>query len=170
MLLGSNENEAGFYVLRYAGIDQITLTQKQQDEIGFGLYTSPTSFEANLKAQALATTKPTIPVYRYLYFGDWPNLRLYAGSGAYHTFETSMIFGTMKDLGGEPDTALEVQVSQYLQSAWAAFARDPVSGLSAMDWPAYNQSASTLIRLGFGNETTASYTQPGVYDTVCDTL
>ena len=173
LLLGNNENEAGFYVLRYAGNDQFTLTQKQQDEIGLGLYTCPIAYEAGLKAKSSAnttTTTATAPAYRYLYFGDWPNLRLYAGSGAYHTSETSVVFGTLADLGGEPNTALEVEVSRYMHGAWAAFTRDPSCGLEAIGWPAYERSGSTLVRLGFGNETAASFALPGTYDGICSSL
>lgn len=152
-------------MLRYAGSNRFILNQTQQDEISFGQYVCPTAQDANVKSESLADYN--VSMYRYEYFGDWPNLRLYPGSGAYHTSETSMIFGTMQDLSGQPDSDLESTVSQYMQHAWATFARDPKNGLSSLGWPAYNQSEDTLVRLGFGNETTASFTSPSSYDDIC---
>lgn len=167
--MGSNDNEAGFYVFRYAGVDQITLNQTRQDEIGYGQFFCPTAVDAAAKSVALAATT-NASVYRYDYFGDWPNLRLYPASRAYHTSETSMVFGTMADLSGAPSTPLQVEVSDYLQHAWTTFARDPVGGLKGLGWPSYNQSESTLVRLGYGNESVASYANPASYDAICKKL
>lgn len=155
-------------MLRYAGSNKFTLNQTQQDEIGYGLYSCPTVIDANTKSVSLANSN--VSIFRYEYFGDWPNLRLYVGSGAYHTSETSMIFGTMEDLSGQANTDLEEVVSRYLQHVWATFARDPNNGLLNLGWPIYNASERTLVRLGYGNDTTASFAQPSSYDAVCLTL
>lgn len=167
-LVGSNSNEAAFYALRYARQDQFTLNQTELNEIGYGFYSCPTALDAAVKSAEIAASNP--PIYRYEYFGDWPNLRLFPGSGAYHTSETSMVFGTMEDLSGQPNTDLQVLVSRYMQHVWATFARDPVDGLSNLGWPTYNASAETLVRLGYRNETTASYVAPAPYDKICQTL
>ena len=166
--LGSNDNEVGFYVLRYAGTDEITLNQTEQNAIGYGLFVCLTALDAGTKAIALAKTNSS--VHRYEYFGDWPNLRLYPISGAYHMSETSMVFGTMEDLSGEANTALQVTVSDCIQHAWTTFARDPVGGLKGLGWPIYNKSGSTLVRLGYGNETVASYVNHASYDAICKTI
>lgn len=163
--MGSNDNEAGFYVLRYAGNNKITLNQTQQDIIGYGNFVCPTVLDAKIKSEVLAKTET--PIYRYEYFGDWPNLRLYPDSRAYHTSETSVVFGTMEDISGESNTELEVVVSDYMQHAWTNFARDPVGGLHGLGWPRYNSSDDTLVRLGYSNETTASYVNPKSYDAIC---
>jgi carboxylesterase type B len=133
----------------------------QEYEFGLGLFFCPTALDAYTKSQT------NISVYRYEYFGDWPNLRLYPTSQAYHTSETSMIFGTMADISGDPNTALQVTVSDYMQHAWTTFARDPVNGLEGLYWPEYNHLQSTLVRLGYGNETVASFASPASYDSRC---
>lgn len=166
--MGSNANEAGFYAFRLAGTNTFVLNQTEQDIIGYGLFFCPVVEDAGYKSIALAKTNASI--YRYEYFGDWPNLRLYPGSGAYHTSETSMVFGTMADLSGDENTALQVPVSEYMQHAWTSFARDPAAGLKGLGWPSYNGSESTLIRLGYGEETTATFVNPAEYDTICTKL
>lgn len=168
--MGSNANEAGFYVLRYANktAPGITINQTVQDEIGFGLYFCPIAFDAEIKAAALASAR--IPVYRYEYFGDFPNLRLFPSSGAYHTSETSVVFGTMKELSGDSNTEREVEVSRYMQRAWTTFAREPMHGLEALGWPSYNPEGETLIRLGYEKEVEASFASPYPYDEVCREL
>lgn len=168
--MGSNNNEAGFYVLRYANktAPEITINQTVQDAIGFGLYFCPMAVDAAVKSTVL--TPAGVPIYRYEYFGDFPNLRLFPESRAYHTSEVSVIFGTMEELSGDANTALEIEVSQYMQHAWTTFARDPVTGLKALGWPTYDPQGKTLIRLGHGDETQASYVSPYPYDAVCRQL
>ncbi|KAF2171591.1 hypothetical protein M409DRAFT_63239 [Zasmidium cellare ATCC 36951] len=162
VLMGNNDNEAGFYVFRYGGQENFNLSQAAQDYIGYGLYVCPGAVEAATRANA------GYPVYRYEYMGDWPNLELYAGSRAYHTAETSLVFGTMEELSGDPNVELKVTVSRYMQHAWASFSKDPHRGLEELGWPLYNQSGDTLIRLGHAKETSASYVSPAAFDEVCE--
>ena len=152
--------------MRYA--TEYLLNKTEQDEIGFGLFVCPTAVDAASKA--IAFQNASIPIYRYEYFGDWPNLRLYPGSRAYHTSETSMVFGNMDAFSGDPNTPLQVEVSRYMQHAWAEFARDPVDGLRALGWPTYNPEGKTLARLGYGQEKEASFATPYAYDSICKTL
>jgi carboxylesterase type B len=122
--------------MRYAGNSKITLNQSEQDSIGYGQFSCPVAADAAAKEES-----NLVPLWRYEYFGDWPNLRLYPGSGAYHTSEVSMVFGTMEDLTGDPNTVQQVAVSAYMMGAWATFARDPTKGLSdLLGWPEYNKS------------------------------
>ncbi|KIW25231.1 uncharacterized protein PV07_08427 [Cladophialophora immunda] len=167
-LMGSNDNEAGFYVMRYAGNNQITLSATQQETISYGEFVCPIAADAAVKR---AIASESVPVWRYEYFGNWPNLRLYPGSGAYHTSEVSMVFGTSADLTGEPNTPLQEIVSRYMRHAWATFARDPMNGLrEQLGWPVYNNTGDTLVRLGYGNETKASFVSPAEYDAPCSAL
>lgn len=166
--MGSNDNEAGFYVFRFAGDDVNTLSQKAQDHITFGTFVCPVAADAANKSAYYG--HGDIPVYRYEYFGNWPNLALYPGSNAYHTSETSVVFGTMEALSGDPNTKLELKVSEYMQSAWAAFAKDPMTGLDAYGWPKYDPTSESLVRLGYGEEETASFVSPKDYDALCSTF
>lgn len=83
-----------------------------------------------------------VAAWRYLYFGDWPNLRLYPGSGAYHGSELEMVFGTAQDVSGTPNTPAEDATSMYMMKAWVAFARDPENGLEQLGWPVYNPQST----------------------------
>ena len=52
-----------------------------------------------------------------------------------------MVFGTMADVTGEPNTPLQEVVSAYMMKAWVTFARDPEDGLRVgLGWPRYNES------------------------------
>ncbi len=73
-----------------------------------------------------------------------------------------MIFGTADLLG--PNTPAEDGTSKYIQSAWAAFARDPENGLV---WPQYDPDSDTLVKLGFENNTEAVYGPGDEYDGLC---
>ena len=106
---------------------QPTLNQGDLDLIGLGPCVCPTALDKTIKAKAFARTDN--PIYSILHFGDWPNLALYACSSVYHTSEKLVVFGTMEELSGDPDTILEEKVSLYMQSTWPAFARSPKSGL-----------------------------------------
>ena len=137
--MGSNNNEAGFYVMRYAATDENTLNSTAQDAITYGVFDCPIAADAAAKK----ASKLVPSLWRYEYFGDWPNLRLYPGSDAYHTSEVPMLFGTMADLTGEPNTQLQEVVSAYMMKAWASFARDPRDGLRGeLGWPRYDESGT----------------------------
>lgn len=134
--------------MRFAGSNQITLNSSDQASISYGEFSCPIAADAN--AKALSKLVPFL--WRYEYFGDWPNLRLYSGSGAYHTSEVSMVFGTTADLTGEPNTPLQEVVSAYMMGVWATFARDPVDGLRVqLGWPTYNKSGEMISISCFGS-------------------
>lgn len=73
-----------------------------------------------------------------------------------------MVFGTSDLLG--PNTPTEAETSKYMQSAWAAFARDPEHGLN---WPMYDPEAATLVKLGFENNTQAILGRGNEFDGLC---
>lgn len=110
-----------------------------------------------------------VPVWRARYFGVWPNVNPLPWLGAYHSSDLPMVFGT-SDLRG-PDTEAEKETSRYMQSAWAAFARDPVNGLTAEEfaWPTYGRSEKkTLIELGTNGSTSqAVFVAGNKFDGAC---
>lgn len=74
-----------------------------------------------------------------------------------------MVFGT-SDLRGA-NTAAEDATAAYMQSAWAAFARDPVNGLT--DWPLYDPTAETLVKLGVEGQTGKVLARGDAFDGGC---
>lgn len=107
-------------------------------------------------------------MYRYRYFGVWPNLELYSGSGAYHGSDLRMILRGVEDVTAVPNTPLETRTMRYMKRPWVSFVWDPSRGLqSEMRWPLCNPQRDTLVRLGFDDSPGASYSVPAVYDSGC---
>jgi cholinesterase len=63
-------------------------------------------------------------VYRYRYFGDWNNTRLYPGSGAYHLSDLVMWHGpgVGKDLSGIPNEKKQNELSREMRGVLIEFA------------------------------------------------
>ena len=89
-------------------------------------------------------------MYRFRYFGDWHNLRLYPTSGAYHGADLEMIFGASNDVSGLPISETQRQVQNMMMKAWAAFADDPAHGLvKEMEWPRYDPNGTSKLTKAF---------------------
>jgi carboxylesterase type B len=80
-------------------------------------------------------------VWRYRYFGTWPNQSVNPTAGAYHGSEIPMILGTTEIVTNVADTTDEKAVMKMMSKAWAEFAKDPVSGLAKLGWPRYDESS-----------------------------
>ena len=163
-LAGNNDYEFGYYAITAFGAN-ITFTVNQINLFNLAAFTCPAgAATADRQAQG-------VPVWRYRYFGDWPNLRLHGNSSAYHGSEIGMVFGTAPDISGIPNTPAEDTVSAYLMRAWATFADDPEKGLSErLGWPLYDPAKETLVRLAYQDLTEASFVSPGIYDAPCAAL
>ncbi|KAI4267685.1 MAG: hypothetical protein LQ337_008235 [Flavoplaca oasis] len=167
-LVGNTDFEAGWYKLSAYGA-KINLTEVQWELFNQRAFTCPSRYTKNSRILR------SVPTWRYRYHGDWENLHLYngsaglgpRGSGAYHGSDIEMVFGTGQDVSGLEDTAAENATSKYMMGAWAAFARDPMSGLNEYGWPSYNETGNTLARLGYNNSATPSFVAPGTYDSAC---
>ncbi|KAK4494222.1 hypothetical protein PRZ48_014520 [Zasmidium cellare] len=81
------------------------------------------------------------PVWRYFYNASFPNTMPFPDAGAYHGAEIPEVFGTYPRANA---TAQQKALSQYVQTAWASFAKDPTNGPG---WPAYG-SAQNVANLG----------------------
>ena len=182
---GNNDYEAGLF--KYTA----TFSNTQLSDLEWALFNLAT-FSCPAASAAAHRSHYGVPTWRYRYFGEFENLRLTdnPSSGAYHASEIYTVWQTVEDCTGVNNTSVETEISKYLQGAWAVFAKDPVRGLSGGNykWPRYNTrgrcygffinckcalltiSGNNLIRLGYGNETTASYQSPAVYDLACPTL
>ena len=165
-LIGNNDYEAGLFKLDVAGLN-LTISDRSWAIFNQAFFSCPAESAALSKAEFAST-------YRYRFFGEYPNTRLTSNpdSGAWHGAEIPIIWRTTQDAAGVADTPTEAMVSDYLNAAWSAFAKDPVNALSKapFSWPRYEQSGNTLIRFGYGNETRASIVEPATYDQACSTL
>jgi carboxylesterase type B len=132
-LIGNNNFESGFYQTAAFATGK-SFNASQQALFNLEAFTCASSIEASNRAGQVS-------VYRYRYFGDFANLRLFPGSGTDHGTELDMVFGTAQDVSGLPNDEVEIKTIAYFQKAWATFSRDPENGLSkSMGWPLYRNT------------------------------
>jgi cholinesterase len=149
LLIGNNDNEAGFFTIMNPGQKQDPAAAKKQNA----------GFECPSGAAADARRLQGVPSWRYRYM---PNK-------AVHGAEIASVFGTMQGMGRNPLAATNTKaLSKVMMQAWAAFAKDPQSGLTKIGWPKYNPMNRTLILLGEGNGPGATFASPAEYDNFCD--
>ena len=77
---------------------------------------------------------------------------------------------TLVSSGVEADTPAEVEIGKYFRGAWAAFAKDPVNGLTKYGWPQYSPNTSSLIRIAYNNQTGPNLVTGNTYDIDCPGL
>ncbi|KAF4448610.1 alpha beta-hydrolase [Fusarium albosuccineum] len=138
MLIGSTSND---YSSLYSPFDG---SAPNQTEVGL-LTDEVFNCRARIASQARHNLNSSI--WRYRYYGEWPNLNPLPWLGAYHASDIPMVFGT-SDLYGGSNTPEEADWSKYMQAAWAAFTKDPKHGLTRLGWPRYNEDEKTLVKLG----------------------
>lgn len=160
-LIGSTNYEAGLFRVQFALRGQY-LPDAAWDAVNLQAFTCPTGARAN------ASIKADIPTWRYRYFGDFPNLRISAQSGAYHVSEIPVLFNTAPSQ--PPATAEQISIGKYMRGAWAAFAKNPSTGLDAYGWPRYDPTQDTLIRLAYDNVTGTNLINPRRYDADCSLI
>lgn len=67
------------------------------------------------------------PTWRYFFNATFANTQLFPGSGVFHSSEIPLVFGTYPRVNA---TAEEADLSHYMQTAWATFAKNPAGGPS----------------------------------------
>jgi carboxylesterase type B len=82
-------------------------------------------FQCPSKLIADATSDIGVPAWRYYFNASFPNTQIFPGSGAYHSSEIGLVFGTYRQPGA---TAFQGEMSRFMQKAWADFAKDPATG------------------------------------------
>lgn len=160
MLIGSNDYEPGTWKTQLA-LSNVTYADYLWDEMNLAGFTCLAGIRANL---SIAAGNPT---WRYRFHGIFPNTNISSEGGAYHGAELTLIFGT--EFAAPPSTENEVEVANYVQGAWVAFAKDPVDGLSCYEdgWPTYDPAEETLIRLAYNNSVGTNLAVPDLYDAEC---
>lgn len=180
-LHGNTNYESGYYKITAYGTTNATAPESVWTDFQLGSFTCPTAVEAANRARF------GVPTFRFRYFGDWDNLRLHPGSGAYHGSDINMIIGNSEEVSGLPPSSEQVQLTKVMMKAWASFADDPVHGLTEqLGWPRYqvggtifavvlivkanSKTEPTLIRLGYNNSPIPDFVLPSEYDAPCDTF
>ncbi|EGP85142.1 uncharacterized protein MYCGRDRAFT_75146 [Zymoseptoria tritici IPO323] len=82
------------------------------------------------------------PVWRYRFDADFPNVRFYPNAGAYHSSEIPEVFGTYFE--NAQTTTAQRELSKYMQSAWAGFAKNPTQGPG---WPKLGSAGGKELQL-----------------------
>jgi cholinesterase len=161
VLIGTCNDEANFFralasVAGNEGSAEVWTAMTQT------VFTCPAALRAN------RSLNHEIPVWRFRYFGDFPNTVLTDDppSGAWHG-SISLVKSGFSSLSGTPDTAAEVDLGKWMRGAWAAFAKNPSRGLIDYGWPLYNPSDDTLARIGFENTTGGNFGPGGGFDGAC---
>jgi cholinesterase len=158
MLIGNNNYESGLFRTEFA-LDGIFFSDAFWDDFTLQEFTCPCGIRAN------ASVAANNPTWRYRYFGVFPDLAISSEAGTWHAAEIPIIFDTVPATPGP--TQAEISIANYMRGAWAAFAKDPISGLTKYGWPTYNTSQDTLIRLAYDNITGPNLINPYKYDADC---
>lgn len=189
LLIGNNDRETDLF--RYTL--SADLPDAFYDQAELALYTCPAAARADVGREA------GLPTWRYRWMGVFPNtvLSYTPMTGAWHGSEVCCIFcsrgvyikysrfrtdrpptnqlpslfGTMPEVVVS-NTPEQNEISAYIQGAWAAFAKDPVNGLTNYGdgWPQYDPDGKTLVRLGFNNRTGPNLADGDEFDTACGLL
>ena len=164
---GNNDYEAGQFKILAAEGGEI-LPAVLWAIFNLGGFTCPAATAANVRAAH------DVPVWRYRYFGEFPNQRLTIdpNSGAWHGAEIPIVWETAATTSGQPNTPVEQSISTYLHGVWAAFAKNPATAFAQAPYsfPPYDQNTSSLIRFAYVNQTQPSFIAPVTFDYACATL
>ncbi|WQF78714.1 Putative carboxylesterase, type B, carboxylesterase type B, carboxylesterase type B, active [Colletotrichum destructivum] len=164
ILFGNNNNEDGYYRIPAYG-NGVVPTPEQVASFLLESFTCPNSYQAE------ARRAQGVPAWVYRYFGDWDNTRLFPTSGAYHGVDLHMVFGASEDVSGIAASEPQRRTTALVQRAWAAFAGDPVDGLSSVvGWPRFDPGEESLVLLAVENSPEARFVKPEVYDAPCSTV
>ncbi|KAI9368530.1 Carboxylesterase [Aspergillus egyptiacus] len=82
-------------------------------------------FQCPAKVIADGTADVGVPAWRYIFNASFPNHEIFPGSGAFHSSEIGLVFGTYQREGATP---FQEELSDFMEKAWADFAKDPASG------------------------------------------
>ena len=88
--------------------------------------------------------------FRYQYAGNFTNISPRGWLGAYHSSELPLLMGTHPNFRGN-SPPFEYATSHAFQDAYLEFARDPVNGLSSVNWKPYQSLGEHTVReIGYG--------------------
>ncbi|KAG9236024.1 Alpha/Beta hydrolase protein [Amylocarpus encephaloides] len=158
VLVGNTNYEAGLFRTQFA-LNNMTYPDYFWDVFNLQEFTCPSGIRAN------ASVAAHNPTWRYRYMGVWDNTELSTEADTYHGAELSFLFNIMPS--EPPGSAEEIEFGKYMRGAWAAFAKDPMTGLMNYGWPSYNFATDSLVRLAYNNQTGLNVVKPELYDANC---
>lgn len=89
-------------------------------------------FQCPAARLANASLGAGIPTWRYYFNATFANTQIVPDLGVYHSSEIPLVFGTYPAVNA---TAEEMRLSEYMQTAWATFAKNPMGGPSWQEVP-----------------------------------
>ncbi|KAF2765364.1 alpha/beta-hydrolase [Teratosphaeria nubilosa] len=159
-IYGNNIYEAGLFILILAGLGQSRTPEywRTFDAKGFTcLATTAAIYRSN---------RASLPTWRYIYNPVFPNIHLPTDNNlAWHGAELLPLFGTDELITKAPSTAQERVMGKYLRGAFAAFAADPVDGLTKYGWKRYSNLSDTVVQLGFDDPSSPKFSPGPTYGT-----
>ncbi|KAK0666755.1 putative lipase [Cercophora samala] len=162
ILLGSTDNEAGYYrVPAYA--QNITPTVEEIASFHLESFTCPVLY------QAKGREEKGVPAFVYRYFPDWENTRLYNGSGAYHGVDVHMVFGNSEVVSGIGMGEEQMGLMGWVQRVWGGFVADPVGGMEGVGWERFGGGGGgKLAEIGRGEKAEVEFVDVGGYERDCE--
>ncbi|KAG5972867.1 hypothetical protein E4U55_000711 [Claviceps digitariae] len=89
------------------------------------LITTEVGMQCPARTLAADNHEAGIKTWRYYFNASFPNTQIFDNSGAWHSSEIGLIFGTYPREGATPSQA---ELSARMQTAWADFVKDPQQG------------------------------------------
>jgi cholinesterase len=159
LIVGNANNEEGFYQLLAKARGQ-TLPMSALSPLASLMGCGP-------RSAALAREKAGVPVWRYIYQGEYPNQDIGIPGGAWHGSEIGIVFGTSEFLSHLPDSPEEKALGEQVRKAWTGFAKDPTHALDKMNWPRYDASKATVIHIGAVNSSAITFEEGSKTEATC---
>jgi len=106
-----------------------------------------------------------IPVFRYIYSGNFSNVSPRPWMGAYHGSELPMLFGTYGLYRGA-STDLEGQTSSNMQHTWREFTRTGGFGAGVLGWDPWDGTYREMVDIRRGVGMFADFGATGFFEFV----
>ena len=114
------------------------------------------------KLTNLAVSSGQYDAWRYFFNATFDNTQTFPNAGVYHSSEIPLVFGTYPAAGA---TDQEMALSQFMQTTWANFAKDPSQGPG---WPKIGSNNGVELGALGANGTSDEMTIPlSTTDTIC---
>ncbi|KAF5354783.1 hypothetical protein D9756_005569 [Leucocoprinus leucothites] len=167
LLVGSTQHEADILIAGQFLLSPLGFAPPLVTELAADLLTE-LSFTCSANVTAQNRLNAGVPTWRYQYQAVFRDISTRPYLRAWHGSDLPIVFGTYNQSVEIPKTPEEIALSNYMQNAWVAFARDPQEGLLNFGWPNYSPASQSLIQLGnFYNLSSATFGNAAEVDFAC---